>query len=275
MSAASRDEAPAADATRAADTSSDDTKSRASTAQAESAASDPEEGATAAAGPPLPEEEAPPLPDEPPPHEDDDGWEPQWEPTAQAWYFVNNRTGASQWENPRVPAATAYTHSHGPYDRDPTSSTVFSTHASAPGTSSPPRRRWGGYNPAIHGSYDPNADYALEASKEEEEEEQQAAAAAVGLPVANVEGYAAQAHFNRFTGKFQLAEAGPEMHNDENKSKRQMSAFFDVDAAANSHEGRSLKAERRGKALSKKELKAFKEKRHSKKEEKRRAWLRD
>lgn len=68
---------------------------------------------------------------------------------------------------------------------------------------------------------------------------------------------------------------GPEMHNDENKSKRQMTAFFDVDAAANTHDGRSLKAERRGKALSKQELKAFKDKRRDKKEEKRRAWLRD
>lgn len=67
----------------------------------------------------------------------------------------------------------------------------------------------------------------------------------------------------------------PDYHNDENKSKRQMTAFFDVDAAANSHDGRSLKAERRGKTLSKKELKAFKEKRREKKEEKRRAWLRD
>jgi hypothetical protein len=54
-----------------------------------------------------------------------------------------------------------------------------------------------------------------------------------------------------------------------------MGAFFDVEAAANSHDGRSLKAERQGKKLSKKEVKAFKEKRKSKKEEKRRAWLRD
>lgn len=68
---------------------------------------------------------------------------------------------------------------------------------------------------------------------------------------------------------------GPEVHNDENKSKRQMTAFFDVDAAANSHDGRSLKAERRGKQLSKQELKAFKNKRRDKKEEKRRAWLMD
>jgi hypothetical protein len=96
-----------------------------------------------------------------------------------------------------------------------------------------------------------------------------------GLPNAQGQDYLAQAHFNRFTGKFQQADVGPEMHNDANKSQRQMNAFFDVDAAANSHDGRSLRAERRGKTLSKKELKAFKEKRHSKKEEKRRAWLRD
>ena len=87
--------------------------------------------------------------------------------------------------------------------------------------------------------------------------------------------YSTTAHFNRFTGRFQQAEMNPEYHNDENKSKRQMNAFFDVDAAANSHDGRSLKAERRGKNLSKKELKAFKDKRRDRKEEKRRAWLRD
>ena len=57
--------------------------------------------------------------------------------------------------------------------------------------------------------------------------------------------------------------------------KRQMNAFFDVDAAANSHDGRSLKAEQSNKKPSKNELKAFKEKRRARKEEKRRAWLRD
>jgi hypothetical protein len=146
----------------------------------------------------------------------------------------------------------------------------------APGTSSPPPvRKWGGYNPAIHGSYDPNADYAKEASKEEEDEEGQAVAAAAGLSNPNVNGHVAQAHFNRFTGKFQQADMGPDMHNDENKSRRQLTAFFDVDAAANTHDGRSLKAERRGKTLNKKELKAYKDKRRDKKEEKRRAWLRD
>jgi hypothetical protein len=158
------------------------------------------------------------------------------------------------------------------------SAAALPSNTGAPGTSSPPKRKWGGYNPAIHGSYDPNADYAREAREEEEEEEEAAhaaAAMAAGLPNPNANDYTAQAHFNRFTGKFQTAGQGPDMHNDENKSKRQMSAFFDVDAAANSHDGRSLKAERRGKTLNKKELKAFKEKRREKKEEKRRAWLRD
>lgn len=156
----------------------------------------------------------------------------------------------------------------------------------APGTSSPPRRLYGGYNPAIHGSYDPNADYALEAQKEEEEAEAVAAAAnvaataaATAATAANLanpsQDYTTAAHFNRFTGKFQDASVNPDNHNDANKSRRQMTAFFDVDAAANSHDGRSLKAERRGKNLSKKELKAFKDKRREKKEEKRRAWLLD
>ena len=54
-----------------------------------------------------------------------------------------------------------------------------------------------------------------------------------------------------------------------------MNAFFDVDAAANQHDGRSLKAERQNQRLSKTELKAFKEKRRARKEEKRRAWLLD
>lgn len=231
----------------------------------------------AEADPPLPDDEAPPLPDEPPPSEEDDGWEPKWDYNAGAYYFFNNKTGVSQWENPRIPTASTF---HGAYDRQLNSGTAsLSTTSGAPGTSSPPKRKWGGYNPAIHGSYDPNADYAREASKEEEEEEENAAAAAaafaVGLPQVPGQDYTATAQFNRFTGKFQQVGMGPEMHNDENKSKRQMSAFFDVDAAANRHDGRSLKAERRGKQLSKQELKAFKNKRRDKKEEKRRAWLMD
>jgi len=149
------------------------------------------------------------------------------------------------------------------------------------GISSPPKpkRKYGGYNPAIHGNYDPNADYAREAEREEEEAEAAAAAAADAAAAAlyntNSGDYTTTAQFNRYTGRYQHAGMNPEHHNDENKSRRQMNAYFDVDAAANSHDGRSLKQERRDKPLSKKEVKQYQHKRREKKEEKRRAWLRD
>ena len=136
----------------------------------------------------------------------------------------------------------------------------------------PAKRPHGGYDPAIHGNYDPTAPYAIEAR---EQEEAANTAAAVAAAPAAAPDYAASGYFNRFTGKWQASTVQPENFNDENKSKRQMNAFFDVDAAANSHQGKSLKAERSAKKISKQELKAFKEKRREKKEEKRRAWLRD
>ncbi|KAG9245448.1 WW domain-containing protein [Calycina marina] len=199
--------------------------------------------------PPLPDE-APPLPAElPPPIIEDDGWAAAWEENAQAFYFYNRFSGATQWTNPRVPDAPLPTES-----------------APALPTNQPSARPAGGYDPAIHGDYDENAWYAQPAMVEP------TLAAPVIDPAA---AYTATAAFNRFTGRYQAADITPETHNDENKSKRQMNAFFDVDAAANSHDGRSLKEERSGKKLSKQELKQFKEKRKAKKEEKRRAWLRD
>lgn len=59
------------------------------------------------------QEEAPPLPDEAPP--EDDGWDCLWDSSAMAYYFHNRFTQVSQWENPRVPEATAV--SHASYDR--------------------------------------------------------------------------------------------------------------------------------------------------------------
>ena len=213
---------------------------------------------TALSVPPLPNEKVPPLPQE------DDGWDPIWDPNAQAYYFYNRFTQASQWTNPRVPEAQPTAPGVGNYDR---------IASAAPGTTPPPSSNepsvHGGYNPAIHGDYDPTASYAQipEANS----------ASAPDLPSASTgpEIYTATGVFNRFTGKWQPHDINPENHNDENKSKRQMSAFFDVDAAANSHDGKSLKAERAGKKLSKAEVKAYKEKRKERKEERRRAWLRD
>lgn len=203
--------------------------------------------------PPLPDEVPPPLPDAAPlAQTEDDGWEPVWDASAHAYYFFNRFTRVSQWENPRVPAPAA-----------PGTQT-----SSAP--VEPPRKKspvLGGYNPAIHGDYDPTASYA----QQYEEQPEDAHTAAIDPTAA----YAASGTFNRFTGRWQAESINPENYNDENKARRQMNAFFDVDAAANSHDGRSLRAERSAKKLSKQELKMFKEKRREKKEEKRRAWLRD
>lgn len=225
--------------------------------------------------PPLPQEAVPPsLVDHPPSHSEDDGWDPVWDETARTYYFYNRFTGASQWTNPRVPDSQQISAPGvGNYDRMPNNAPGTATENS----SVSPVRPHGGYDPAIHGDYDPTAAYAQEAQAPVAEDGIGVAAGAdpssSSDPGTTI--YTATGVFNRFTGKWQPNSINPEMHNDENKSKRQMSAFFDVDAAANSHNGKSLKAERSGKKLTKQELKAFKEKRKEKKEEKRRAWLRD
>lgn len=126
-----------------------------------------------------------------------------------------------------------------------------------------------GYNPKIHGNFDPNADYAkYHFTPEEDHEAAERTTDAVGM-------YEQQANFNRFTGAFQAGSGSKnsEYHNDENKSKRQMNAFFDVDRAANAHEGRSLKAERAGQKISKKEAKKLNDAKRAKKEQKRRDFL--
>ena len=210
--------------------------------------------AIASDAPPLPDEAIPPLPAEAPPGavDGDDGWAPIWDETAKAFYFYNRFTGVSQWDNPRVPEVAAA----------PTGPPGVEQPRAQPNVSPVA----GGYNPAIHGDYDPTAWYAQAPSTAEEQTQASKDPA---------EGYAATAAFNRFTGRFQNQDLTPENFNDENKSKRQMNAFFDVDAAANNHDGRSLKEERSGKKLSKAELKWHKEKRKARKEEKRRAWLLD
>lgn len=227
--------------------------------------------------PPLPDEpvpgEAPPLPDEPVPvSEEDDGWEAIQDPSTFQYYFVNKFTGVSQWENPRVPAeihASSRYASGAPGIAQPTSAPGVDPAATPAAPSSPPKPYFG-YNPKIHGDYDPNADYA----KFHEEPIPEAPAPVDSTIASSLIGQYEQAGtFNRFTGTFQAGDKNSEYHNDENKSHRQMNAYFDVDRAANIHDGRSLKAERANKKLSKKEVKAFNDDRRAKKEKKRRDFL--
>lgn len=221
----------------------------------------------------------PPLPDEPLPDEqnddddDDDGWGPMWSEEHQAWYFVNRHTQQTQWENPRVPDAEA-------------------------GAGAGRAGGVGGYNPAIHGDYDPNAWYAkgggsaaagvgagggavdvqgdAAADGQGDLDTDDAIAAAAAAAAAVIQG--ADLH-NSFQTRLDHHADGGEYHQNryshDAKAGRQLNGFFDVAASGGAHDGRSLKAERSGIKPSKSELKAFKEKRRARKEEKRRAWLRD
>ncbi|KAK0621245.1 hypothetical protein B0T17DRAFT_617716 [Bombardia bombarda] len=239
------------------------------------------------------ETSAPPLPSEPlpgaaaaPPLPEDDGWDFHWNPNDSSFWFYNRFTGVWQKDNPRVPTAAAAAAASA------TPATAVIPETADKTTMSNPESVAGGYNPAIHGSYDENAWYAQNAraaAAQEAAAHLPPGAAAADLPNGDVAAaifgtdptadpaaaYAIGTFFNRVTGQWQTADQGVERHSDEAKSKRQINAFFDVDAAANMHDGRSLKAERSGKKPTKTELKAFKEKRRAKKEEKRRAWLRD
>lgn len=251
------------------------------------------------AQPPLPDEPlpsdftAPPLPAEPLPEPADDGWDFHWNPNDQSYWFYNRFTGVWQKENPRVAVASTApgTTPGAPPSAPPPPGTAAPGTAAppaesggaaappplptdAPGALSNPTSIAGGYNPAIHGDYDENAWYAQGLRPPSEST---TTIPTTTAPDNENSEYLTTGYFNRHTGQWQDPNnQNAERHSDESKSRRQMRAFFDVDAAANmDHDGRSLKAERSGIKPSRAELKAFKERRKKKKEEKRRAWLRD
>ncbi|KAJ9653005.1 hypothetical protein H2201_009184 [Coniosporium apollinis] len=92
------------------------------------------------------------------------------------------------------------------------------------------------YDSIIHGHYDPAAVDAAAAQAAG-----QAASATQAVPPSSE-----LAALHVVTGRF-----NPGRVNDRHKSWRQVNTFFDVDAATNSHDGRSSNAERQGKKLTK------------------------
>jgi hypothetical protein len=139
-----------------------------------------------------------------------------------------------------------------------------------------PKNGWQGYNPRVHGPYDKNAPYTayhswLAAQKWQHENPQ--AAAAQQAEASSAQNYGSTAQFNAHTGRFQAGDQSADRHDPANRANRQMNAFFDVDSAANSHNGRSLKEERRNNKPTKKEVAEMNQKRKEKKEAKRLAFL--
>lgn len=192
-------------------------------------------------------------------------------PGSQNYYFMHFDTRETRWDEPTEPywiwdALLQNVHPSGlQYP------SVQQQVPESPGLStSGPDEEYQGYNPKIHGNYDPNAPYAKYHEQGPGHEDTVLDQTSVTLPPhAAATDYAAVGSFNRFSGGFQTTDKSAERHNDYNKSGRQMNAFFDVDAAANAHGGRSLKDERRQQKLTKKEIQELTKKRREKKEKKR------
>ena len=182
-------------------------------------------------------------------------------------YFLQMDTQESSWEEPSEPY-WIWDASRQTLDESGLQYPAAVSSSAQPASDEPDPEYYG-YNPKIHGKYDPNAPYAQYHKRKRDEE-----SGADQIPSSNlVPGksgeYEVAAAFNRFTGNFQSSDKSMEQHDDFHKSGRQLGAFFDVDAAANSHDGRSLKEERRNEKLSKKQIKELADKRRAKKEKKR------
>ncbi|KAK3679802.1 hypothetical protein LTR78_000178 [Recurvomyces mirabilis] len=194
------------------------------------------------------------------------------DPTMQNYYYMHFDTRETGYEEPTEPywiwdALTNNVHASG-LQQPSMTATSGPTSATPAARPSEPVQEYQGYNPAIHGSYDPNAPYAQFHNSKRAEEDGVQTSTSLATAQTGTD-YTAVGTFNRFTGGFQSADKSAERHDDYNKSGRQMNAFFDVDAAANSHEGRSLKEERRQNKLSQKEIRELSKKRREKKEKKR------
>ncbi|KAI7882493.1 hypothetical protein K492DRAFT_144979 [Lichtheimia hyalospora FSU 10163] len=92
--------------------------------------------------------------------------------------------------------------------------------------------------------------------------------------------YTYQAYFNKRTGKFQLASdvdrLNPERMSIENRAKRQMQYYFDVDAYTEErNRERAAGAAGQKRQLSKKDIERFKRAKHEKKMKRARDWLCD
>ncbi|BFZ53650.1 hypothetical protein PYCC9005_000679 [Savitreella phatthalungensis] len=80
------------------------------------------------------------------------------------------------------------------------------------------------------------------------------------------------AYFDKH-GKFVPSHRRPELHTSDARADRQLSAFFDPSTAPLTSDGRSLRRDRQKIRWSKEQVKAFKQKKQLRKEDKRRGWL--
>lgn len=123
------------------------------------------------------------------------------------------------------------------------------------------------------GSWDSKADYVKYSfGPPSKQAVAQTEPSSAGPAEAPFDPYQVLGAFNRKNGNFQAPEIGPERHSDQAKSGRQLNAHFDLEKAAQDHNGQSLKAELREKKLSRKEVQQFRKRKIEKKKAKLRSF---
>lgn len=172
-------------------------------------------------------------------------WTTAWDENSQAYYWWNMVTYETTWENP--------------YEK------------SLPATATPPPPPTATTPIDPHRSTSPSPMTALAASP--------SATYSSSTPPPQ-DGYTFQAYFNTRTGKFQSASEvdrlNPERLSIENRAKRQMQYYFDVDAymEQRNREIASGKANKK-RPLTKKDIERFKRAKQEKKMRRAREWLCD
>lgn len=181
------------------------------------------------------------------------------------YYYIHHATMQTQWEEPNEPFWVWDAEKQCADEK----AGLQQPKAATPAKLEEPPAGYVGYNPKIHGNYDPNADYAQYHKQLRAEEQGVDPTAVLAAQNAGTTDYGSTMALNRFTGNAQASHLSADRHTDAAKSSRQLNNFFDVDAAANAHNGRSLKEERKSKKLTKEEVKAYNEARKEKKQKKR------
>lgn len=184
----------------------------------------------------------------------ENAWTTAWDEASQAYYWWNMVTYETTWDNP--------------YEKKATASTTTSAEGGSPQTSaaaaaaaSPAESQTSETSPRQASVYAHTSQYPYQFG-------------------ANGEPYVFQAYFNTRTGKFQTANEvdrfNPERLSIENRAKRQMQYYFDVDAymeERNREKQSGMAGQKR--RLTKKDIERFKQAKQEKKMRRAREWLCD
>ncbi|KAJ8662840.1 hypothetical protein O0I10_001016 [Lichtheimia ornata] len=178
-------------------------------------------------------------------------WTAAWDENSQAYYWWNMMTYETTWDNPYEKNALDKVLDQVDAQQEESGSTA----ASSPSTT----------------------------QQQQHAEAYQHSATATptaATPSFANQSYTYQAYFNKRTGKFQLASdvdrLNPERMSIENRAKRQMQYYFDVDAYTEErNRERAAGAAGQKRQLSKKDIERFKRAKHEKKMKRARDWLCD